>query len=259
MSITDINLVEQVKGTLPVANGGTGATSLTGIMSNGGYASRPTAAVAGRLYFCTDNGNTYQDNGSSWDLVSVAGTGIAGTEPPSTGWTTTTLGTATVAADKGGRLFTGTAGNGTNLCLEYRTLSSNYTATAHIDLTSTGGNFVTSGLVLLNAAGNIIHFGAAYNNGWVFRVSKYTSTTTFSADYTTPALGSYPQGLPAWFRIVDDGTNRAFRFSHDGVTWLTLFTGSRTDFLTATNIGWCCGGPSSGLNAISRMRSWSVV
>jgi hypothetical protein len=238
------------------------ADEIMGINASGVYASRPAAGHPGRTYDCTDNGNRYRDNGTSWDLISVAGSGIAGTEPPTSGWTAGTLGTSTVGANLGGRLFTGAAGDGTDLRVEYRTLASgsNFTATAHVDLTAVGVNFVTAGLILRNAAGNIIHFGPAFNGGWAFRVSKFTSTAAFSADYNAPALSAYPQGTPNWYRIIDDGTNRIFRFSHDGATWVTLYTGSRTDFLTATQIGWCCLGPSAaGSPAVGRMRSFSVV
>ena len=237
------------------------ANEILGINARGVYASLPTVGHPSRTYFCTDNGNTYYDNGTTWEIISVGGSGIPGVEPSTSGWTAGTLGTAAVGADKGGRLFTGPSGNGTDLRVEYRTLvsGSNFTATAHIDLTAVGSNFITAGLILRNAAGNIIHLGPAYNSGWAFRVGKFTSVTTYSADYNSPILGAYPQGVPNWYRIIDDGTNRTFRFSHDGVTWVTLYTGSRTDFLTATQIGWCCLGPSSGVDAAARMRSFTVV
>jgi hypothetical protein len=45
-----------------------------------------------------------------------------------------------------------------------------------------------------------------------------------------------------WFRLRDDGTNRLFYSSPDGITWDQLHTVGRTDFLTANGVGWgVCG------------------
>lgn len=46
-------------------------TALSSIVSRGTLASRPAAATAGALYYATDNGHLYRDNGSSWDLMDV--------------------------------------------------------------------------------------------------------------------------------------------------------------------------------------------
>jgi hypothetical protein len=59
------------------------ANAVNGLNQFGTYASRPAASFPGRLYLCTDNGNTYGDNGTTWDLVALGGSGLAGVEPPS--------------------------------------------------------------------------------------------------------------------------------------------------------------------------------
>lgn len=46
-------------------------TALSTVISRGTLASRPSAGVAGYLYYATDNGHLYRDNGSSWDLMDV--------------------------------------------------------------------------------------------------------------------------------------------------------------------------------------------
>lgn len=59
---------------------------LSAVISRGTFASRPAAGSAGRLYYATDNGYIYRDNGSSWDLYSANSQQIL---------TDTTLGSAT--------------------------------------------------------------------------------------------------------------------------------------------------------------------
>ncbi len=45
---------------------------LSTVIGRGTHASRPAAGNAGSLYYETDTFNTFRDNGSSWDLVSLA-------------------------------------------------------------------------------------------------------------------------------------------------------------------------------------------
>lgn len=47
-------------------------TLLSTAIARGSHASRPAAGTAGFLYYETDTFNTFRDNGSSWDLVSLA-------------------------------------------------------------------------------------------------------------------------------------------------------------------------------------------
>jgi len=230
---------------------------------SGTYAARPSAGTSGRFYFCTDNGNTYLDNGTTWDLTSVAGTGIAGAEPPSSGWSTTTLGSATVAADKGGRLFTAPVDATSTLRMEYRTLSpaSNYTCTAYIETDAEAANYSITGLALRNSGGNLlIQFGLAYNNGWFFRVTKYSAPATYNSDYKSPILAAMPYGPPCWLRIRDNATNRFFEYSYNGIDFFTFYSVGRTDYFTPDQIGWVvCGVASGTSSAHARLRSWSIV
>lgn len=46
-------------------------TALSTVISRGTLASRPAAGTAGALYYATDNGHLYRDNGSTWDLMDV--------------------------------------------------------------------------------------------------------------------------------------------------------------------------------------------
>lgn len=62
-------------------------------------ASRPTAAIAGRVYFATDTGVFSRDNGSSWDTLAVGGNPGAFQFPTGTGSITATEGYAGYDSD----------------------------------------------------------------------------------------------------------------------------------------------------------------
>jgi hypothetical protein len=71
-SLSGVNLASQVTGTLPVANGGTGATSMTAnnvILGNG------TSAV--QVVAPGTSGNLFTSNGSTWSSATPAASGIS--------------------------------------------------------------------------------------------------------------------------------------------------------------------------------------
>jgi hypothetical protein len=95
-----VNLASQVTGTLPVANGGTGATTLTGVLKGNGT-SAFTAATAGTDYLAPPSGTAILKANSGGALANAT----AGTDylaPPS--------GTAILKANSGGALANATAG-----------------------------------------------------------------------------------------------------------------------------------------------------
>ena len=95
-----VNLASQVVGTLPVANGGSGATTLTGVLKGNGT-SAFTAATAGTDYLAPPSGTALLKANSGGALANAT----AGTDylaPPS--------GTAILKANSGGALANATAG-----------------------------------------------------------------------------------------------------------------------------------------------------
>lgn len=98
--VGSVNLASQVTGTLPVANGGTGATTLTGVLKGNGT-SAFTAATAGTDYLAPPSGTAILKANSGGALANAT----AGTDylaPPS--------GTAILKANSGGALANATAG-----------------------------------------------------------------------------------------------------------------------------------------------------
>jgi hypothetical protein len=240
------------------------ATEILGINAAGVFASRPAAGHPGRTYDCTDNGNRYQDNGTSWDLTSVGGTGLAGTPPASSGWSTTTLGSTTVAADKDCYLMSAPAQGATDtLRIQYRTLSptSNYTATACLEL----GFAPFSGPHGFLAVGDgtkWVTIGISFESGGAtWFVSYWNSSTSLNSRLFTGAASSIVTaiGLPKWWRIKDDGTTRFYQFSSDGIDFSTVYSEGRTTTLTPTLIGWGMNPRDSGYTALLRLRSLTGV
>ena len=163
--------------------------------------------------------------------------------PPSAGWTA--LGGASVVpTSDGSRVMTLAASAGDNWKIEYKTLNAaiNYTAEAYIDtLFDTPALSLFAGIVVMDNAGAFIEFGNTYEGGSPGQALKmvaikWSGLTTYSADYFRRY--SFHHGHYKWFRIRDDGTNRYYEASFDGITWMTMHSTLRTDFITPTRIGY---------------------
>jgi hypothetical protein len=99
-SMGTVNLASQITGTLPVGNGGTGATTLTGVLKGNG-SSAFTAATAGTDYLAPPSGTAILKANSGGALANA----VADTDyltPPS--------GTAILKANSGGALANASAG-----------------------------------------------------------------------------------------------------------------------------------------------------
>ncbi len=66
-------------------------------------------------------------------------------------------------------------------------------------------------------------------------------------------------GVPEWLQISDDGTNRIYRISVDGLNWSQYYTEVRTANFTADEVGWFCnplGGNSVNVDVYTTLFSW---
>lgn len=63
------------------------------------------------------------------------------------------------------------------------------------------------------------------------QIMKLNSYTSFNSSLRGPDEAAMPSEL-AWLRFADNGTNHTFSMSLDGVNWLQLYTGSRTEWLS---------------------------
>lgn len=183
------------------------------------------------------------------------------TAPISSGWSTTTLGSATFAASLDGRLLTAPTAAGFNWRVEYRTLSptSNYTATFYLEGAFYHANFVHTAVVLsTSASSSLITFGHGYNSGMLLESKKWTSATAHSSDYASQSATALSNGAPRWLRVRDNGTTRFLEFSYNGNDWILHHSVGRTDFITPNRIGWGATN-SGGQTAYLRLRSLTIT
>lgn len=229
--------------------------------SSGTFAACPAAGTVGRVYFATDAGIILRDNGTTWDVI--GGDGNATASVPSTGWTTTTLGSATVVADKGSRLMTLPQANAAPV-IEYRTLTptSGYTATCRIQAVvhSSSGQVYMGMFVRDSASGNALFWGRSTLPAYTYVHLDYSTPTGIQ---TTNYAYSNANGLigmaPEWFRIRDNGTNRYFEYSYNGLDWATYASHARTTGVTPNQIGWGGANNNNPQPLTGRLRAWSVA
>lgn len=229
------------------------------------FSGRPTADVdaKGRQYASSDCGRIDRDNGGAWENIYLGPKAFA-TAPPSTSWSWVNQGGASVAADADAILLTAPSST-RNWRLRTRSLSptSNYTATAWVEVAAaTAASTWWAGIVLRNSSsGSFIVFGP-YGDTTAGRltVTRWTNATTFSANSSVPFVYQLAGGrIPNWLRIRDDGTNRYFEFSHNGVDWILLFSEGRTAFITPDQFAIGADNEGTGADVKLRLRSLSGI
>lgn len=165
------------------------------------------------------------------------------TVPPSSGWTTINGPSATFSTDLDGRKVTLTA-NARSWAIEYRTpaATSNYTVTAWFDIAyKPGANQLFSGLILRDSSsGALINFGPGSAGSATINVMQWSSATAWSSTPAGITTSTVPGPFPSWYRVRDDGTNRYYECSHNGVDWWQVYSHARGSFITDANlqIGW---------------------
>lgn len=204
------------------------------------YASRPAPGVDGDLFLPNDGYSIQRDDSASWFPW---GPVFPLTEPPTTSWSWANQGSATISVDRGGLTMheLNAHGSGFNNRLYLRTAPSTpYTVTiGFIPTFAVAGNGGECGLVCRESGSGKLHmFAFAQTNlslRWLSR--KWTNETTHSgSDYATSDRLTQV-GTLVWMRIADDGTNRICSYSNDGRNFVPFHSVSRTDFLTANQIG----------------------
>lgn len=237
------------------AGGGGGSTD------TGPYASMPSASTAGAgfIYYCTDVQAIYRSDGTTWVLVAP---GPVFGAIPQTGWTA--VGSGSVAASKGQRLLT-FAGSGAADALrgEVRTLTptSNYRVVMELDSQIPIVNGPGSYLVLSDGTKYIV-FGrqVQFNTPIVVTVQLWTNSTTIGS---TPFVNSTTAAVvlteTRFWSIRDDGTNRYYELSNNGIDWRTIFSHARTTHLTATQVGYCGNSYGSGYTAYVRAKQFAII
>lgn len=228
------------------------------------YAGLPEPGVKGRVYLPSDVGVLLRDNGAEWERFLGGPLGYF-TAPPIAGWVGANPGTSTFVADRDGMLYTLPSTAAITPFSWVRTLipASNYTAAFHIETNVLPTEAWYAGIILRNAAtGALITFYAGYQaaagaNSFI-RVQPWSSPNQGLAVFRVLEYRLMPGAVPNWWRIRDDGTNRYYECSHNGVDWLTFYSHSRITHITADQIG-LVGINSTGEPLRIRLRSLSGI
>lgn len=233
------------------------------------FSGRPAADVEakGRQYASSDCGRIDRDNGGAWENIYLGPKAFA-TEPPSSGWSWVNQGGASVAADADAILITAPSST-RNWRMRVRSLSptSNYTATAYLEVAAlsfaTGSAQWYGAIGLRNSSlGSFITFGPGYytTNHVRFIVYRWTNATTFSAStYDVPIYDVTGAVVPNWIRIRDDGTNRYFEYSLNGVDWILVASEGRTAFITPDQFILGASNEGTGQDMKVRLRSLAGI
>lgn len=230
------------------------------ITQQGALASLPTAGVAGRIYKPNDSVLEYFDNGSVWTPYFRGSKLVL-----PTGFSWINQGTASLTTTNGGE-FVRKAGGGGADNIHARVVAvpaTPFTRTlCHIPMVPCGpSSYPNCGMCLYDGtkfqtfAIQWRQDGAGADNfrGFFIGVTRWTNTTTFSADAFQKPVA---YGTPIWQRIIDNGTTRSFAISLDGIEFTTLFADTHTTFLTASHIGFYVNAVACANDVGIRALSW---
>jgi hypothetical protein len=81
--------------------------------------------------------------------------------------------------------------------------------------------------------------------------------SSFTASTVQAALRYLGLLSPIWLRLVDDGTDRHFRYSADGVNFLNLLTHARTTVITPTHYGLAVSAGHASYPTAATFADWS--
>jgi hypothetical protein len=223
-----VNLATDVTGTLPVGNGGTGATTFTSnnVLLGNGASSFQTVAPGSSGNVLTSDGTTWQSTapagGGSLILVSTA-TGSSTTQVDLTSGLTSTYPVYKLYVN-----FTNSSS--TDMVVQFYINSSLITSPSGYYRTSflatAGGTWSNT-----NSSGNaavIFANNSGRNNSWEFTIFSPTSTTRpplyyiSSSGNSTSSNGYAEQGMCGYDMSSTAGALTGFRFSFQGSSVATF-------------------------------------
>lgn len=204
----------------------------------GAHGSRPAAAEdnEGALYLPNDAPSIARSNGIAWEMFGP----ICPLTPPVNGdFAWVNQNSATVTAEKD-YIFLKDVGRTTpsiQFAIRKKAAPSTpYSVTACLLVTQFVSQSWRAGLCWRESSTGALV--VITQSGNTIAVAKYASPTSFSANYFSKTLTQ----IPRWWRIRDDGTNRICSWSADGINFIPFHTVSRTDFMTADEVGICVDG-----------------
>lgn len=149
-------------------------------------------------------------------------------------------GGATITTTNGGIYLNAPAGSGKNFRMRVKSAPSTpYVITCAVLWNHRPSTqYHACGLVFRESSSGKLHALNIFDNSPSavdirFGSYKYSDPSTFSASY----LELVSPGIPPFVRMADDGTNRSFSISFDGVNFSQVDSRTRTDFLTPNQVG----------------------
>lgn len=233
--------------------GGTGGSG--NVIYSTAVGSEPGSPNTGDADLYTNGaGQITRYSGSAWVPW---GPMFAFTAPDNSAFSWANQGGASVDTTNGGIYMTGTAG-GNNIRYRFYTAPSTpYTIILALFPVLTLADFMQCGFSWSDGT-KYVNFGpaAAASSTSGLAVSKWTNATTFSADYLSP-LGISTQSPLLFLKAQDNGTNRICSWSMDGQHWIQLHSIGRTDFLTASRVGFYTNGSNATWAPAMMLLSWA--
>jgi hypothetical protein len=159
------------------------------------------------------------------------------TNPTLTSFSWVNQGSASVAAASASVTLIAPGVAGANLRIRDKAVpTAPYTVTAVILPLMFRKQWYSAGLCLRDSAsGKVEVYDQQCDTGERrLRVSQYTNPTTILGNVFANSVATMLQ----FWRINDDNTNRIISISGDGINWQTIYSVSRTDWLTPNRIGW---------------------
>lgn len=197
-----------------------------------------------------------QDNGTE---VEIGASSTGYTAPPAVGsFTWVNQGGASAATVGSDLVIEAPAGASANLrLLVISTPATPYTLTVALKPVMFGADFASVGVAWRESGtGRLAPWVWAAASGYKLQALKYTDTGTYNSLYQEVAY--QPVGDAIWLRAADDGTNRTVSISSDGVNWVQFHQVSRTDFLTADQIGLVVNAQNATFPVKLVVKSWQI-
>lgn len=198
----------------------------------GTAASRPSASQAGRLYFPTDEPVILRDNGSLWQPYGPA---WALKNPNDHSWSWGNQGAATLVTREFTQTMLYTCVGATGLLARMKAVpTAPYKITALFTVGYNGVEYQNPCLGMRNSSDN----KEKWVRAWLrpgFQPTFYASLASSwgSSGSSNAANIDFPVFAPCyWLQIEDDNTNHYFRYSLDGLNYLTVLSHARATHMS---------------------------
>lgn len=226
------------------------------VTDTGAIGTEPGGAIAGDLFF-PDNGLLVERfSGAAWKGW---GPIFPLTDPTLQAFAWVNQGDADVDTTHGGIILKRplSGGGGESLRIQKKAAPATpYTITALV--IPLFGNTTNQGAGLCfreSGSGKVLGFCLHTRAINALNIFGWTDPVTYGG---TNPLNASPAflGSAVWLRIADDGVNRIYSYSNDGVNFCDLYTEARATFLTADEVGFFINPSNRGSECRLSLLSW---